>query len=331
MDELTADSVRVFGPGATVAEDLEPEYIAVSNDSRRAYVAMQENNAIAEVDLRSATVTAIHGLGFKDHSLQANAFDPSNRDGGIRFTTAPVMGIYLPDAIAGVTIRGRDYILTANEGDARDYDGYSEEVRVADLELDPTAYPNAAELQDDAELGRLKTTTALGDTDGDGDIDQIYSYGGRSMSIWEARGGSLRMVADTGDQIERFLARRVPAGFNANDGIVEEFDERSDDKGPEPEAVVAGRIAGRTYAFVGLERALGGVVVFDITDPRRPEIVEYILSNDGSGDGDQDIAPEGLVFIPASESPSGAPLVVASYEVSGTVGIYEVVVTPTRR
>lgn len=323
LADLREAGLRIYGPGASLAQDVEPEYIAVSPDSRTAYVSLQENNAIAIVDIPRATVSDIAPLGFKDHSQPANRLDASNRDGGIRLRTWPVHGMYQPDAIATVRIGGRDYLLTANEGDARDYDGYSEETRVADLTLDRSAFPQAADLQDEAALGRLITTTALGDTDGDGDHDRIYSLGGRSFTIWDLSSTTPEIVYDSGSVLEEILIRETPAGFNANDGLIGEFDQRSDDKGPEPEAVVTGVVGSRTYAFVGLERALGGVVVFDISEPGAPEYVTYILSNDGTGGPGNDISPEGLLFVPADESPSGRPLVVASYEVSGTVAIYE--------
>ncbi len=321
---------RVYGPGASPLQDAEPEYITVSDDSRTAWVGLQENNTIVEIDVRSARVTAVYPLGYKDHTRPENAFDASNRDGRINITTHPTWGLYQPDAIDSFSWAGRTYLVTANEGDARDYDGFSEEARVADLVLDPVAYPNAAVLQEDANLGRLKTTTVGGDFDGDGDVDQILSYGARSITVWTPVRGTLRRVGDTGAQIETRLARLTPEGFNANDGIIDEFDERSDDKGPEPEGVVVGMVAGRPYAFVGLERALGGVMVFDLSVPGQPEYVTYILSNDGTGAAGNDVSPEGLAFIPAAQSPTGSPLLVASYEVSGTVAIYDLHVSPRR-
>jgi hypothetical protein len=129
-------SIRIFGPGATVAQDLEPEYITVSKDSKTAWVALQENNAIAVLDIDSGEFTALRGLGFKDHRLPGNELDVSDRDKQINITNWPVFGIYQPDAIASYDYQGRTYIVTANEGDARDYDGFSEEFRVKDLMLD---------------------------------------------------------------------------------------------------------------------------------------------------------------------------------------------------
>lgn len=312
--------VRIFGPGATPAQDLEPEYIAVSEDGATAYVSLQENNALGILDIEAGAFTAVKSLGFKDHSLDGNGFDASNEDGGINIQTHPVLGMYQPDALAAYTAPdGETYIVTANEGDARDYDGFSEEVRVADLTLDPTAYPNAAELQDDANLGRLKTTTTLGDTDGDGDVDQIYSYGARSFSIWNSAG---ELVYDSGDDFEQIVAADFPELFNINDGDPEEFDERSDDKGPEPEGVTIGVYNGRISAFIGLER-VGGVMVYDITNPEAPEFVTYEPSFTG------DIAPEGLIYISEEDSPNGAPLLVVTSEESATFSVYQPVPEPT--
>jgi DNA-binding beta-propeller fold protein YncE len=167
--------VRVFGPGASAAQDFEPEYITVSADSSTAWVALQENNAIAIVDIASATVTDVVALGTKDHSAIQNAMDASNRDGGINIKPWPVVGMYQPDAIAAYEVDGQTYIVTANEGDARDYDGFSEEARIGDVNddffVDPIAYPDLSILTDNAQLGRLTITTATGDTDGDGDIE----------------------------------------------------------------------------------------------------------------------------------------------------------------
>jgi hypothetical protein len=329
-DALRAKGVRIFGPGASVAQDLEPEYIAVSNDSRRAWVSLQEANALALIDVRRAKVVDILPLGTKDHSQAANALDASNRDDAINITTWPVRGMYQPDAIAGYSFRGRTYIVTANEGDSRDYDGYSEEARVKDLVLDPAAFPDAAGLQADENLGRLNITTTLGDSDGDGDYDELYSYGARSFSIRDARG---RLVYDSGDDFERITAEALPDDFNSNNDENDSFDARSDDKGPEPEGVTVGRIGGHHYAFIGLER-VGGIMVYDVTNPYRVSFVDYIDNRDFSVDAQLpddstnplvgDLGPEGLAFIAAKDSPSGKPLLAVGNEVSGTTSVYEI-------
>ena len=205
---------------------------------------------------------------------------------------------------------GQIYVISANEGDARDYDGYSEEVRVEDLLLDPTTYPDAADIQKTSKLGRLKTTTATGDDDGDGDVDQIYSYGTRSFSIWNGTTGAL--VYDSGNELEKIVAGLHADLFNQDDG---EFDGRSDDKGPEPEGVTIGVIEGITYAFIGLERT-NEVLIFDLTDPSAPIFVDALLADENG-----DVSPEGLTFITAEDSPNGRHLLVVAYEVSGTLSL----------
>ncbi len=343
--ELPAD-VRIYGPGATVAQDLEPEYI--TTDGETAWVTLQEANAIAVIDISTARVKRIFALGFKDHSKARNKLDASDDDGAIRIRRWPVFGMYQPDAIASFEVGDRHYLVTANEGDTRDYDGYSEEERVADLTLDPTAFPNAAELQDDTNLGRLTVTTAQGDTDGDGDFDRLYVPGGRSFSIWNARTGAL--VFDSGAELEQLLANLLPDEFNANHEENDSLDNRSDNKGPEPEGLTLGVVKGRLYAFVGLER-IGGILTLDLSDPRNPGYVDYVNNRqfrDAAGepvptcaafdppDSDEiddcvapnpaagDLGPEGLEFVPAHESPRGKPLLIVGNEVSGTTTVYEV-------
>jgi hypothetical protein len=311
--ELPA-GVRLFGPGATVAQDLEPEYLAVSPDSTVAWVTLQENNAIAEVDLVTRRVRRITPLPLKDHSLPGAGLDPSNQDGGIQIAPWPVYGMALPDGIAAFAVGSEVLLLTANEGDARDYQGYSEEERVADLQLDPTAYPDAATLQLAANLGRLKTTSADGDLDGDGDVDQVHAYGTRSLSLWRGRDGQL--LWDSGEAMEQRTADLVPALFNS-EGAPDTFDQRSDDKGPEPESVVVGVVDGYRLAFVGLER-IGGVMAFDLSDPVAPAFACYEPA------ATADVAPEGLAFVPARRSPSGEPLLLVVNEVSGTLSVYAV-------
>ncbi len=309
---LMAQGVRIFGPNATVAQDVEPEYITISSDSKTAWITLQENNAIAVLDLQSGEITDIKPLGYKNHNLSGNGLDASDRDSGININNWPVLGMYQPDAIASFSVNGQTYLITANEGDARDYDGLSEEERIKDLVLDPTAFPNAENLQDDGALGRLNVTSTLGDIDGDGDYDKLYAFGARSFSIWTAQGN---LVYDSGDDLEQITAAQIPLLLNS-EGTTDSFDSRSDNKGPEPEGVVTGVIAGRTYAFIGLERT-GGVMVYDATNPSSPDFIEYINTP-------SDFAPEGLVFVSSQESPTGKPLLVVSNEESGTTTTYEI-------
>ncbi|MCB1124827.1 MAG: bifunctional metallophosphatase/5'-nucleotidase, partial [Verrucomicrobiae bacterium] len=116
---LVAQGVRIFGPGATVAQDLEPEYIAVSDDGATAYVVCQENNALAVVDIETATATAILPLGYKDWSSEGLFFDASDLSPDAFFANWPVKGMYQPDGIDFFTMGGQHYLITANEGSAR--------------------------------------------------------------------------------------------------------------------------------------------------------------------------------------------------------------------
>lgn len=306
--------------GTSVAQDLEPEYIVVSADSKTAFVSMQENNAMVVIDIASGKVTKVFGLGLKDWTKFK--FDVTDKDKKTVLKSWPVKSMYQPDAIAAFTHQGQTYIITANEGDARDYDGYSEETRVGKLKLDPAKFPNAKELQDNKALGRLKTTKAKGDTDGDGDHDEIYAYGGRSFSIFKADG---TMVYDSGDEFTRILSKKYPTWFNS-EGQENNFDKRSDDKGTEPEGVVVGMVGNKRYAFIGLER-MGGVMVYDITDPAKPTFITYVFNADPKGDAKKmtagDVAPEGLKFIPADKSPTGKAILVVANEVSGSTTAFE--------
>lgn len=320
-DELLAKGVRLFGPNATVAQDLEPEYIAVSPDGKRAYVTLQENNAIAVIDLWPGKVLEILPLGYKDWSR--SALDPSDRDNAIAINPWPVFGMYQPDSIATIQAGGQTFLVTANEGDARDYAGFAEEARVSALPLDPTAFPNATDLKKNPALGRLNVTRALGDTDNDGDHDRLYTFGARSFSVWTTDG---QLVFDSGAQLEQLTAAAFPAFFNAGNED-NAFDSRSDNKGPEPEGLTIGVVEGRTYAFVGLER-IGGVAVYDITNPAAPQFVQYVNYRDFTKPVNtpaaRDLGPEGLTFIPAAQSPTGKPLLVLANEISGTTSTFEI-------
>ena len=308
------DGVRIF-PGQSASMDFEPEYIALAADDGTAFVSLQENNALAVIDLTGPySVRQLIALGSKDHGLLENALDPSNRDGGIHIAAWPVKGLFMPDGIAAYDPGlGRSFVLTANEGDARD-----EDVRIGDVTLDETVFPDAATLQQDENLGRLNISSIDGNTDGDAAFEALYSYGARSFSIWDLTNG---VYSDSNDDIARVTAQQTPTYFNANDGDPAEFDNRSDDKGAEPEAVIVGQLNGRYYAFVGLERAGGGVMVFDVTNPALPRFQSY---TPGAPDGD--IALEGMVLIPAAESPSGDPLLATANEVSGTLAIYSLAI-----
>jgi hypothetical protein len=322
-------SIRIFGPGASVAQDLEPEYIAVSPDSTVAWVTLQENNALGIFNLTTGQFTALRGLGFKNHNLPRNGFDPSDQNGGvINIGNYPVFGMYQPDAIASFTSGGQTFLITANEGDVREYAGFNEAVRLGSSSyvLDPTIFPDAVALKNNNELGRLNVTRATGDADGDGDFDRILAFGARSFSIRNAAGN---LIYDSGDDIEQITAAANPQFFNASNSNNTKKN-RSDDKGPEPEGVTVGQAYGRSYGFIGLER-IGGVLVYDLTDPTNPQFVQYINNRNFTAATNTpaagDLGPEGLLFISASNSPNGKPLLVVANEVSGTTTVYEIAQT----
>ena len=158
QETLEANGFRIFGKDASFTQDIEPEYITIS-DSKYAYVSLQENNGIAKVNIVNQTIEDIFPLGTKDFSLEGNEFDVSDKDEINSIKNWPVKSFYMPDAIDYFEVNGLGYIISANEGDARDYEGFSEEERVDDLELDPTVFENATELQDKKILGCLKVTT----------------------------------------------------------------------------------------------------------------------------------------------------------------------------
>jgi len=336
-DEVLPEEVRIFGPqphgdDLPVSRNLEPEYIAI--DGGTAYAALQEANAVAVVDLASATVTDIWPLGFKDHSLPGNGIDPSDRDDRVDIRTVEgLKGIYMPDGMNAYTAGGSTYLVTANEGDAREWGDYVEPSRVKDLADDGygPVCENLAGLTGDADLGRLNVTIENGFNTDAGCYDELYAFGARSFSIWTTDG---EQVFDSGDAFERITAEAAAESFNSNHSE-SNLEGRSDDKGPEPENLTIGEIDGRTYAFIGFER-VGGVIVYDITDPASASYVTYINNRDFSisvEDADDptavlsgagDLGPEGLTFIPASESATGEPLLAVANEVSGTTTLFAI-------
>lgn len=351
MQLLMDAGVKFAGPaGNTVAKDLEPEYIAVAADSQTAYVALQENNAIAVVDLNAMTVE-VQALGFKDWGLFD--IDYTNEDEQANFRKIPgLLGMYQPDTIATYEWNGASFIVTANEGDARDYDAYSEEIRVRDIvdpdEINGTLAPALQAIYDETGarngLGRLRVTSALGDADSDGEFEALYTFGGRSFSIYDQ---NINQVYDSGDDFLKISSSILGRNFNSahteNAG-----DNRSDDKGGEPEAVDVGMIDGRNYAFIGSERS-GDLFVYDVTNPFNVRFVEHYNNRDFTVDFELDddlddpcdpaeglncddianagdLGPESIKFISAQESPNGSPLIVIGNEVSGTVTVYQVIV-----
>lgn len=330
-DEISA-MIKLNGPGASVAQDLEPEYISVSANDQYAYVSLQENNAIAVIDLMESRIESLIALGLKDYGQANNAIDASDKDDAINIMAYEgVYGMYQPDTIASYAWNESNFIVTANEGDARDYAGFSEEERADDLTLDPN-HPQFAAAQDKTQLGRLKVTTSMGDTDMDGDMDKVVSYGARSFSIWSQDG---QQVYDSGSDFERITAAILGDNFN-NHNEESKGDARSDDKGPEPEALALGKIADKMYAFIGLERT-SGFMIYDITNPFDVSFVDYIVNRnfdiefeidgdtlDGQPELAGDLGPEGMRFVAATDSPTGLPLLIVSNEVSGSTSVYQI-------
>jgi hypothetical protein len=304
VDELKAKGFRVFGKNASFAQDIEPEYVAVSENSKTAWVTLQENNGIAVIDLNSKTITDILPLGFKDYNVASNYMDLSDQDGGVFFKPWPVKSVYMPDGIAVMANNNVPFIFTANEGDAREYSGFSEIKRVNNsaVVLDATAFPNVSALKMNSNLGRMNITTTLGDKDRDGDFDELYSFGARSFSIWNGYTG--KQIFDSGDELDKTAFSEG----NYDDG-------RSDDKGTEPEGVVIGRVGNKNLLFVGMERA-DAVAVYDVTNPVKPKYLQWLDCGD---------APEGLLFIPAEDSPIGKSILVVSSENDGVVTVFETI------
>ncbi|MDN7244607.1 choice-of-anchor I family protein [Planococcus shenhongbingii] len=334
-ENIIEDGVRKVHPESTYAEDLEPEYITVDKDGKYAYVALQENNAIAKLDLETKKFISVQSLGFKDFSAQNNKLDASNEDDAIDIRNWPVLSMFQPDGITTFESGGNSYILSANEGDVQDWKGFSEETRVADLagdyQLNADLYKGYNQNQldrlvknglfEENQLGRLTTSISQPKND-QGKYEAIYGIGGRSFSVWHAK--SMELAYDSGDDFEQITAKVYPDYFNSTNDE-DKLDNRSDDKGPEPESVITGEVDGTPYAFIGLERQ-GGIMVYDLTKPTKPKFSTYFSSRVFNG-GDVttesgDVAPEGLTFIPATESPTGQELLLAAHEVSGTIAAY---------
>ncbi|PWU70174.1 choice-of-anchor I family protein [Gracilibacillus dipsosauri] len=337
-DQIVEEDVRKVHPESTYAEDLEPEYIVVEPTSDYAYIVLQEANAMAKLNLITGKFTTVKSLGYKDYSISSNQLDGSDKDDQVNIRNWPVLSLYQPDGMDLIEINGKSYILTANEGDAQDWDAFSEEARVKDLqdkyELRGDLYQGYTQkeldslvengLFEEEQLGRLKTSIShpMNET---GKYEAIYGFGGRSFSLWSA--DTLELVYDSGSEFERYIAEFNPTYFHSNNDD-DSFESRSDDKGVEPESVITGRVNGTDYAFIGLERQ-GGIMVYDLTNPNAPTFDSYFTTRNfqsldmevtrDSGD----IAPEGLTFIPGEKSPTGNPVLLVAHEVSGTIAAYE--------
>jgi hypothetical protein len=323
---LTATGLRKVRTNNTLSQDLEPEYVTISADSQKAWVTLQENNAIAEVDLAAKTITGIWGLGKKDMSLPGNGFDASDNNGEVLIANWPVKAYYVPDAVQNYKVGNTHYIVTANEGDEKDLSGYSERTTVgaSNYILDPAIFPNSAILKASHNLGRFRVSSATGNTDGDAEFEEMAALGARSFSIFNA--DTRQIVYDSGDQFERYIAANHPLLFNA-DNESNAVKNRSRAKGPEPEGITLGTINGQTYAFITLERT-GGVMVYNITDPNNPTFTDYKHSRSTSAYGG-DNGPEGIIYIAPENTTTNKGYVIIANEISGTLSMYEVAMPPT--
>ncbi len=311
--------VRIGIAGNDFSRDVEPEYVSISPDGTKAHVTLQENNAVAVVDLASNRIERIISMGYKDHGLTTNALAPSDKVGATTpfalKSYANLYGLYMPDGIASFTVNGTPYFITANEGDDRDdFLATSETARVKSLSLDATAFPNASDLKKDAELGRLTVINTLG-LNSNNQYDKLYALGSRSFSVYNASTGS--QVYDSGSELEQRAYNTLPVALLSKSQVLE----RLDNKGPEPESVVVGQVNGKTYAFVALERT-SSILMYDMSNPAAPTFVQWLQNTTDMANGD--ISPEGMSFVPAAQSPTGKALLLAGYEVSGTLAVWEI-------
>jgi DNA-binding beta-propeller fold protein YncE len=301
--ELINDHV-LLKPNTLPSVDLEPEYISVSDNSRYAYVSLQEANAIATIDLKTGEMVSVKGLGFKNHNLKQNSLD-ALKDGQVNLTTQNLYGTYMPDGIVTQKIANKPYIFTANEGDSREWGEYED---AGSYTFPGTSY---------------KIDTIL-NSERDGlDADRTYIYGGRSFSIWDAT--TMEQVYDSGSDFEKVTGDLYPDAFNSSNNKTE-LDSRSGKKGPEPEDIKVMNLKGKTYAFIGLERT-GGIMMYDVTNIQKVKFYDYVNLRDFAGTDvstSGDLAPEGLNVVEAKDSPTGKPLLLVANEVSGNVRIYEI-------
>lgn len=236
---VTGSNVRT-----STGMDFEPEYIVVSADGLKAFVSLQEANAMAVLNLQTNSFESVIGLGVKDFSAPGNEIDPLN-NGSSMFGSYAAKGLYMPDGMATYQTGGRTLIVMANEGDFREDD------------IDRVS---ASALGTTGDLRNLRVTTT------ESSSGKLYAAGARSFSIRDEAGN---IVYDSGSILDREAALR---------GIYD--DGRSRDKGVEPEGVEIATINGRVYAFVGLERTLkAAVAIFDITDPENSQFVNMIVTD----------------------------------------------------
>lgn len=316
--------IQVYGNNGSQlpSQDLEPENVAIDPTSTKAFVTLQENNAVAIIDILNSKLDTVIGLGYKDHSTIG--LDASDTKSTIDINTYNrLYGLYRPDGIASFSSGGTTYFITANEGVYRDYTAYSELVTISDFILDFNQFPNMATLYQDTALGHLKLTNTLGNYNNDFYQDSLFCYGGRSISIWTEGG---QMVWDSGDEFEQLIAQMFSNEFNSSANDNSSRKSRSPFMGPEPECITIGEVDGVTYAFIGLKQ-MGGFMIYDLTDPTDPQFVSYELNRDFSVAANDanagDLGISDIEFVPALVSPTGFAILFVANEVSGTLTTYE--------
>lgn len=333
FDQFTVAQMRAKGIAVSsvvnnVSKDFEPEFVSAVDDNY-AYVTIQEANAIGKLNIQTATFEDVTRAF--ESKVSKVARDTSDRDSGAGPRTyAHVVGASQPDAIAAFKRGSGHYFVTANEGDAREYTCLNDDARAASLKVDPRRFPDWETLSSSAALGRAKVNPTMGDKDGDGDIDTIHLRGSNSMTMY--RNGLA--IWDSGDlldqiQIQAFGVANINGSHSlSSDKATVNYvgQDRSDDKGAEPEGVAVGMVGDRRIAVLGLER-MSALAVFDITRPLAPVFVEWLQMLPAKATPAKDVkywSPEGIVFVPADKSPSGKALIITSYEVSGSISIHEI-------
>lgn len=326
--QMRAKGIALSSVVNSVAKDFEPELITAV-DNTYAYVTIQEANAIGKLNIETASFESITRAF--ESKLSVTARDTSDRDSGAGPRNyANVVGASQPDAIAGFKIGSGHYFVTANEGDAREYTCLNDDLRGSSLKVDSRRFPTWSALSASAALGRAKVNPNIGDKDGDGDIDTIHLRGSNSMTMY--RNGMV--LWDSGDLLDQIqISAFGVANINGSHSLSSDKStmnyvgqDRSDDKGSEPEGVAVGMVGDRRVAILGLER-MTALVVFDITEPRSPVFQEWLQMLPAKATPAKDVkhfSPEGIVFVPADKSPSGKALFITSYELSGSLSIHQI-------
>ena len=320
--KLMAKGVRKTGVKSFV-QSLEPEYITVSGDSKTAWISLQENNALVKYDVTAKKVLDVFPLGYVDHSVLGNGLDVK-KNKAIEIKNYPLRGLRQPDGISSFSVSNKTFVVTANEGaPVNDYKAWTDVTTPMMLSqqgvLDPAVFTSSV-LDDlkNVTVSRLERCDVAPDKTANGKCPYMYSFGSRSISIFDGATGHL--MWDSGDVFEQTIAKVAPDYFNWNSkkGKVK-MDARSEDKGCEPENVTTGVVGEKRYVFAGLERT-SAVAVFDITGVEKgnaPKIVDFYLNP-------KDRGPEGILFIPAEKSPNGESLLIVGYEYSKTLAVYTV-------